>query len=251
MIALALDTSSKPGSVALVRDGVVVECLVGEASRTHGERLPGEVARLLTRHGLSAADVDVYGVAAGPGSFTGLRVGIATIQALALVTGRPVVGISSLVALAASAPDEGELVASWIDAQRGEVFAALYARAPDGGGGATDDPEAPPPGFRVLQPSSVGSPEATLEAWASFLPGRHVVFIGDGAVLYQSVLNACLSGTVRVLSPPPLAPVVGRLALERARRGGGQSPHALRPVYVRRPDAELARDGRQPQQPTT
>ena len=100
MVILALDTTTKAGSCALWRDGALVEQRPGDAARTHAERLPGDLADLLAAHGLTVKDVDLYAVASGPGSFTGLRVGIATIQGLALVHGRKVVAVSALEALA-------------------------------------------------------------------------------------------------------------------------------------------------------
>lgn len=250
MIALALDTSSKEGSLALVRDGTVVECATAEAHRTHGERLPGELAELLARHGLSPGAVDVYGVAAGPGSFTGLRVGLATIQAVALVTGRPVVAVSSLVALAAAVvpPEATDLVGVWIDAERGEVFAALYERCPSGEDAEDEsrtEPERPPPGWRVLSPSSVGTPEAIRADWAPLVGRRPLVLVGDGAVKYRALFCGPERETVRIIAPPPVAPVIGRLALARLKEGATVSPYGVRPVYVRRPDAELARERRE------
>src|SRR5438067_13667736 len=125
MRVLALDTTTRAGSVALIEDDLVVDERAGDASRTHGERLPAELAQL----GAPWASIDVFAVASGPGSFTGLRIGIATMQGLALVTGRRVVGVSALEALAQVASADlspGALVAPWIDAQRGEVFSALY-----------------------------------------------------------------------------------------------------------------------------
>src|SRR6267142_1319915 len=125
MRVLALDTPNRAGSVALIEDDRIVDERAGDASRTHGERLPGELAQL----GAPWPTIDVFAVAIGPGSFTGLRIGIATMQGLALVTGRPVIGVSALEALAqiaSAALEPGALIASWIDAQRGEIFSALY-----------------------------------------------------------------------------------------------------------------------------
>src|SRR5258708_26525909 len=113
MRVLALDTTTRAGSVALVENDRVVEERAGDASRTHGERLPAELAAL----GAPWPTIDVFAVASGPGSFTGLRIGIATMQGLALVAGRPVVGVSALEALAhlagADAPP-GPLFPPWI-----------------------------------------------------------------------------------------------------------------------------------------
>src|SRR5438552_10376824 len=125
MRVLALDTTTRAGSVALVENDRVVDERAGDASRNHGERLPAELADL----GAPWPTVDLFAVASGPGSFTGLRIGIATMQGLAMVTGRPVLGVSALEALAqlvSAAVGPGTLIAPWIDAQRGEVFSALY-----------------------------------------------------------------------------------------------------------------------------
>src|SRR5947209_19529533 len=119
MRVLALDSTTRSGSVALVENGDVIDERAGDPSRTHGERLPAELAQL----GAAWSTIDLFAVAAGPGSFTGLRIGIATMQGLALVTGRPAAGVSALEALAQLASqhlDAGALIAAWIDAQRGE-----------------------------------------------------------------------------------------------------------------------------------
>ena len=129
MFVLALDTTSAAGSLALARDGRLVDEMTGDSSLTHGQRLPGELQTLLDRHGLTTGAVDRYAVAAGPGSFTGLRVGIATVQGLALAHGRRVVAISVLDALAevAARLADGDahgpnMIAPWVDAKRGEIF---------------------------------------------------------------------------------------------------------------------------------
>ena len=224
MRVLALDTTTRAGSVALVVDDVVVDERAGDASRTHGERLPAELAQL----GAAWDTIDVFAVAAGPGSFTGLRIGIATIQGLALVTGKRVVGVSTLEALAQLASAElrsGALVAAWVDAQRGEVFSALYRVA--------DAPLFAPERLQELESPSVASPEATRAAWS-----RHnivsAVFVGDGASRY-------VPGSAE---PPLLAGAIGRMAAVRAARGESVSAAGVHPLYIRRPDAELARDRR-------
>src|SRR5262245_30860285 len=83
VIALALDTSARGGSVAVTRDEQVLALVEGDATHTHGERLPGEIARALQIAGLEARDVDLFVVSSGPGAFTGLRIGLAAIQGLA------------------------------------------------------------------------------------------------------------------------------------------------------------------------
>src|SRR5713226_6706944 len=129
MRVLPLDTTTRAGSVALVEDDRVVDQRGGDATRTHAERLPGAITAILDANGRPLSAVDLYGVASGPGSFTGLRIGIATIQGLAFVHGRRIVAVPALDALAhAGSVDlrSGTLIAAWMDAHRRDVFSALY-----------------------------------------------------------------------------------------------------------------------------
>ena len=106
MRVLALDTTTASGSVAIVDDtGVLVEA-IGDPARSHAERLPGDILQAIDRAGIGMADIDLFGVAAGPGTFTGLRIGIAIIQGLAFVSGKRIVPVSALRALAAAASRE-------------------------------------------------------------------------------------------------------------------------------------------------
>jgi tRNA threonylcarbamoyladenosine biosynthesis protein TsaB len=234
MLILALDTTTRAGSLALMRDAQVLEVFAGNPDRTHATRLPAEILDCLGRHDLTLADVDLYGVAIGPGSFTGLRIGIATIQGLAFASGRPVVGVSALDALveAAGAPAGGgvcALRASWMDAQRGEIYACLYRRS----GGE----------WEALAGPVVNRPADVLAEWSGAMGEARVEFVGDGAVVYTASVEQVLPGRSRLIVPvPALAPAVAALAARGASRGLAGPPHRIRPVYIRRPDAELTRD---------
>jgi tRNA threonylcarbamoyladenosine biosynthesis protein TsaB len=223
VMILALDTTTKDGSIAVVDDGVVRVERVGDGSVTHGQRLPNEVAATLSAAGVDIRDVDLLAVASGPGSFTGLRIGIATVQGLAMAHDLRVVPVSALDALARAAVNPHQRIASWMDAQRGEVFAALYA---------TD-------GRDLLIPAVSAVPTAVLKAWAGTVDLRQLTFIGDGAVHHADAIVKEVGGGVRVLSPPPLAGLIGQIAAEDPARA--VLPHAIVPVYVRKSDAELAR----------
>lgn len=221
---LALDTTSRAGSAALVRDGAILVERAGDPAETHGQRLPRDLMRLLGEAGVPLSAVDLFAVAAGPGSFTGLRVGIATMQGLAMAAGRRIVPVSALQALARAARGGGAHLAPWIDAQRGEVFAALYA------------PDARTP---VFEPSSE-PPERTLERWGRRRPAGLLRFIGDGAARYREAIVRLDPSADVVATPPSLAGVVGTIAHEQA--DTAVIPHAVVPIYIRRSDAELARD---------
>ena len=236
MRVLALDTTTRAGSVAIVDDDDrVIGERAGDAARTHAERLPGEILALLDACHLAIADVDLFAVASGPGSFTGLRIGIATMQGFAVTCRRRMVGVSALDALGhlgseGAAPSA--IVASWMDAHRGEVFAGLYQvrRAP------LFDPER----LMRLGPPMVSDPAQAL-ALSEPDAADSVTFIGDGAVKYGDVIGRVMPDA-RILPLPLLAGAIGRLALARARRGDTIDAAGLLPLYIRRPDAEVARD---------
>jgi tRNA threonylcarbamoyladenosine biosynthesis protein TsaB len=244
MLLLALDTTTAGGSVALWHDGRLDE-RAGDAARSHAERLPADLVALLAAHGRRVHDVDTFAVAAGPGSFTGLRIGIATIQGLALVNDRRVHAEGTLDLLAHEAARraetvDGVIVVAWMEAYRGEVFAARYRvrrAAPlsaDGtrerGGARLDE----------LDAACVAQPGALASAWAAASAGAPVCVIGDGVARTRAVLDAAFGPAVQLVEPGPLA---GTLAALAARRPDAATrPHAVMPIYVRRPDAELARD---------
>jgi tRNA threonylcarbamoyladenosine biosynthesis protein TsaB len=222
-----------------------VGSVAGDESRTHGERLLNDIHDLLSAHGWKLADIDVFGVAAGPGSFTGLRIGIATVQGLAMVHRRPVVPVSALDALARSVVDattgraeepEAESVSAWMDAHRSEIFWAHYA---------IDSPSQDIGRLTVVEGPYVEPPWVTLERWAHDAGVRRIRFVGDGAVRYAAEIESALgirADVMRVV--PSIAPTIAAMAIECAASGCAVAPAAVRPLYVRRPDAELAREAR-------
>jgi tRNA threonylcarbamoyladenosine biosynthesis protein TsaB len=228
MIVLALDTTGRAGSAALLSGSQVVAESSADPAINHAARLPGELIDVIARAGMAPADIDLLAVAAGPGSFTGLRVGIATMQGLAMALSKPIVPVSTLDALAAvAAAEPGTLVAAWVDAQRDEVFAAIYEA-----GSAAPIAEA-----------TALPPLETLAAVAAIAAGRRIRFIGDGAVRYADRIAAALGAQADIaLAPPRLAGAIGRIAAAAPHRA--VAPHAVAPLYVRRPDVELARDRR-------
>ena len=225
MLVLALDTSTRLGSCALARDGVVIRENASDPSREQAARLPHELMSILHDERYSLDDIDVFAVATGPGSFTGLRVGIATMQGLAFAGSRPLIGVSAMDALAhvASAERVGTKVATWVDAWRGEVYAALYEVGCE------------------VEPPTVEHPKEVLER----LHGP-TLFIGDGVPASRDLISHRLGSDGRIASPtaPLLAGALAILATAAARAGHQPPPDAIRPLYVRRPDAELARDAR-------
>jgi tRNA threonylcarbamoyladenosine biosynthesis protein TsaB len=236
MRVLALDTTTRGGSVALVEDDRVIEERAGDPASTHAERLPREIHELLKDCGVGSADVDLFAVASGPGSFTGLRVGIATMQGLAFVHRRQIAPISALEALAhiaSTGAGEGALVAAWMDAHRRDVFSALY-RVGSG-------PPFHPGRVIEVEGPQVGDPEATLERWDGIVRGAPITFVGDGADGGAEAIRGRHPGA-RIVAHPLLAGAIGRLAAALPAAGGPMDPAGVRPLYVRRPDAEIERE---------
>lgn len=223
MIILALDTTTKDGSIAVLHHDVVRVERAGDGSITHGQRLPNEVAAILSAAAVDVNDVDLLAVACGPGSFTGLRIGIATVQGLAMALGRRVVPVSALEALARAGVNPHNSIATWMDAQRGEVFAALYA----------------PDGRQQLIPAVSAIPSVVLKAWSNDVDVSRLTFIGDGAVHHVEAIRRDVGESAIVLPAPALAGLVGQIAAENPSRA--VVPHAIVPIYVRKSDAELAR----------
>jgi tRNA threonylcarbamoyladenosine biosynthesis protein TsaB len=224
MRLLAVDTSTLSCGVAVTDgDGLLSECLF-TSRQTHSRHLLGMVEETLSRSGLALSDLDGFSVTRGPGSFTGLRIGMSVVKGLAEVTGKPVVGISTLLALARGAVLADKQILAMLDARKGEVYAALYA--PDGKGGVTE----------LLPPEAV-RPEVLLSRL-----GGETLCIGTGAVTYASLLGEMLGEQARFAADyDTLRPsVVARLALESFQRGEETEAAALVPLYLRKSDAEIA-----------
>ena len=131
MRVLAVDTSSNRGSVCLAADGAILGEIRLQSSVQHSDRLFRSIDFLFDYASFSLADVDLFVAARGPGSFTGLRVGLAAMEAFAAAHGKPGAGVSTLEALAWKCGPTEKLIAAVIDAHRGEVYAALYRRSAD------------------------------------------------------------------------------------------------------------------------
>ncbi|MCL4845919.1 MAG: tRNA (adenosine(37)-N6)-threonylcarbamoyltransferase complex dimerization subunit type 1 TsaB [Acidobacteria bacterium] len=239
MTIVALDSTSRAGSLALWRDGMVIASRPGDPTVSHSTRLPGDLLRLLADHDLTLAEATHLALALGPGSLTGLRVGVATMQGLAMAAGVPVVGVSALDAMAwmglTHAPSSTVFVASCKDAARQEVFTALHRVTPP------KTVEAPGvPGLTTVESPRVGTLDDVLDRWRPIVADQRLVLAADRGVLQAGDWSR-LGASVDPVQAEVLAPAIAVLAAHRASRGEAGPPHALRPLYVRRPDAEVAR----------
>ena len=222
MPIFCLDTSTRAGSMALWRNGTV-QSVVRADPRSHAERLPTEALEWLAETGIDLASLDAIAVVAGPGSFTGLRVGVAATQGWAFALSKPVIGVPTLDAVAADASVagvEGTLVVPMIDGQRSEVFFSVWR------------------GGREVMPAAALRPAEAIAAVMSEFPDSPAIAIGDALAKYATVVDG--AGWSRREMSAPLAENAVRLAAAgRYPRG---TAHAIRPIYVRRPDAEVVRE---------
>jgi tRNA threonylcarbamoyladenosine biosynthesis protein TsaB len=213
-----MDTTTPGGSVALVEDGEArAEVRVVAADR-HSRWLLRAVELVVEGLGLEPAEVDAWAVTTGPGSFTGLRVGLSTVQGLALASSRPCVGLSSLDVLAALARGSAPTIVALVDAFRGEVYSGVY------------DGEAGP-----AAPFGVGPIDAVLEG----LTGP-VAFVGNGAERFRALIRSRISGATFPAHEPWLAVALARLAATSLATGERMDPAALRPLYLRGADIRKA-----------
>lgn len=195
----------------------------------HGARLPQALVDLLTAEGLAIPDVEGYAIGLGPGSFTGLRIGLATWKGLAYANRRPIAGCSSLAAMALAAArdaEEGALLVPLLDARKGEVYAGFY-RAREGG-------------IVEIEADVALPPAALADRLAAASAGPGAVGFGEGYEAYAGVLAHALPRLGTEVRTPP-APAVASLVAERLAIASfdAQALFALEPHYVRPSEAEL------------
>jgi tRNA threonylcarbamoyladenosine biosynthesis protein TsaB len=220
MRVLAVDTSTLAGGVALLDgDRVVGESLL-DVRTTHSERVMVAVDRALADAGWPSPSLDGFAVTVGPGSFTGLRIGLAAVKGLALALGRPIAGVPTLDAMAAGLPFTTHPVCPVLDARKGEVYACLYRW--DG------------LAFRREWDYLALAPEALAARLT-----EPVIGIGDGAALVPTPWMTL----ARPVRRGPSAAVVGWIGHEALRRGETVDAAALVPFYLRPSEAELKRRG--------
>lgn len=233
MKILSLDTSTALASVAVTVSGSIAAESVFSTDRTLSARLIPEIERLLAIAGLSITAIDLFACAVGPGSFTGVRAGIATTQGLALATGKPCAGFSSLALLALNFALASRPVCTLLDARKGEVYGALYDCSGEFPAALFADCVLPPEQFLKALAATTDSP---------------VIFAGEGALRYRETIAARRRQNA-IFAPFPhnagRAANGALLALAHYRSGQTHEPARLLPVYLRASEAEYAKLGQQ------
>jgi len=216
-LILALDTTHEFGSIALLEVAELVEETLLHSPDGFGHVLFDHLGLLLDRHNRRVDDMACFAAASGPGSFTGVRVGLACVKGLAEAAGQKVVAVSNLEAIARFG--SGTQRATVLDARRGEVYGAVYGAA----------------GEVLREPVVMRFP-----AWLDTLPAGEIEFLSPDFEPFRPALTGTRFETSRITTAPrALAAAVGRIAYERWSAGLALDPAAIDADYVRRSDAEL------------
>lgn len=222
MLILAFDTSSKTASVSLLRDQVAVYEMIVNKGVNHSETLLPAIDEACRVSRVTITDVDLFACTTGPGSFTGLRIGVSTLKGLMIATGKPAAGVSSLDALALNVTAREKIIGAMMDAGRGQVYLAYYQYESDGS-------------LRRLTEIKTIDPHHVLNQYS-----KDVIYVGDGAIQYSLVLRS-LKKESDVLAPDAkqyiCASAVGKLAMEKYHRNDLLDLKTCVPVYFRSADA--------------
>lgn len=224
MNILAVDTSALTASVAVMRGGAIV----GEASftngLTHSQTIMPMVDYCLKGASMTVADIDLFAAANGPGSFTGLRIGVGTVKGLAYAAGKSCAGVSTLKALAYNIAPTDAIVVPIMDARRSQVYCAAYRYD---GGGLNE----------LMAPSALGIDELCARVT------EKAIFVGDGVAVHRERISS-ISGEKAIFAPPQLCLQRAASVCYAAMNAESVSPQELEVVYLRRPQAEREREER-------
>ncbi len=225
LLILAVDTTTPGGSVALLEDDRLLGEVGIESAATHSARLFRSIDFLAGALGRDVRTADGFAVAAGPGSFTGIRIGLGAVQSLAFASGKPVAPVSTLRALAEKLAADGDgarLVCPLLDAKKGEIYAGLFERREDA--------------LVEVLPQGAYEPG---EFFARLPEDRIIAFAGGGLAAYGAELASRMGDRARYPRRSPfIAAEVGRLGAGRLRAGRGVAAASLEPLYLRRSQAE-------------
>ncbi|MGE5576239.1 MAG: tRNA (adenosine(37)-N6)-threonylcarbamoyltransferase complex dimerization subunit type 1 TsaB [Syntrophothermus sp.] len=231
MRVLGIDTSTMVGSVALVNDGRLEGEYTLNVRRTHSERLMPALARVMEDAGVDASQIDGVAVAIGPGSFTGIRIGVAGAKGLAYALDKPVTGISTLDAMAFGIGLAATLICPLLDAKRGQVYTAIYQ--------GLGRPDAPPRRLTEYLASDIKEILGRLSAL-----GGEVVFSGDGVEPNLQAIEDHL-GKRAGIAPHTIGTMragwVAQLGMLRLVEGSRDDAFSLLPLYVRPPEVDRLR----------
>lgn len=230
-LVLAIECATSRPSAALLAGERVLALRIAESQASAAAVVLPQVDGVLSEAGVALGDVSLFAVTIGPGSFTGLRVGLATVKGLAFETDTPVAPVPTLAALCRTAGSAKAPVVALLDARRGEAYAAAY-------GPASQAADEAPEGDAVLLPEGL---YAVSDLASRLGPAWRVT--GDAASLLVAACRAQGRQPPAAAPGEPLAPAVGRLGLRLLAQGGARPAAGLVPHYLRRAEAEVRRTG--------
>ena len=228
MKVLAIDTTSNVATAAVAEDDILLGERVLNYKRTHSQKLMPMISELLEELELKAEDIDVFAAANGPGSFTGLRIGVATIKALAHAADKPVVGVSTLAGLAYNLPYCEHIIVPIMDARINRVYTASYIWDEDG--------------FKGLSPDEVIDIAECADSCGRLLD---TVFVGDGVRVYKDFLIEQLGDSAHFAPASAMlqrASSIAMIAMEKAKNGETMHYTELVPFYLNKSQAEREYD---------
>ncbi len=231
MTVLAIDTATMVSSVAVATEERVLAELTAETRFTHSETLVPNIEEVLRLADTNREDLSAVAVSLGPGSFTGLRIGLAAAKAIAYALSIPLVGVPTLEVLAAAFPSPGALVAPLIDAQKGNAYFALYR--------STENCLVCEREVSVASPREIAAVIAERKAPVTLAGDFARKLVAKGMDLPKNVMLAPITHIM------PRAALVAARAIVRLKNGEGKSPMELEPIYVRRSEAEVLWEKRQ------
>lgn len=233
MKILAIDTSMLSEGIALLEDNMLIAESINYLKRTHAERLLPSIKNLLDNIGIKIEEIDCFALTNGPGSFTGLRIGISAIKGIAWGLNKPVIGISTLSALVMNIPYSEKPICPILDARKKEVYAAIYKFQDTNENLETYNLQH----AICLIPDTAITPDALIEKIK-----EPTIFIGDGIKVYGEFIKSVLKD-MAIFTPPNLWPImasnVGLLAWEKLKNGNVDSPLTIKLNYLRQSEAEL------------
>lgn len=221
-LVLAVDTTTPAGSVALLRNTNLIAEFNQDSSTTFSERLLPAVQFILKSSGMTIKDIDGFAVAVGPGSFTGIRIGLSTIKSFAYASGKPVAPVSTLMALAMKLLPSCRLICPLIDAKKKEIYAALF--------------ESKRGRLEEIIPQGAYSPDV----FFSRLPTHRIIhFIGGGKDVFRTTLRDYFGDKARFSKRSPhIAFEVGLIGIDLLKNKKGKDFQEIEPLYLRKSQAE-------------
>lgn len=223
MKLLAIETSTTLGGVAILNDDrLIVESRIN-VKVTHSERLMSEIDHSLKQAGMKIDDIDVFGISIGPGSFTGLRIGLSTIKGLSYATGRKIVSVPTLEAFAWNIPFSRYQVCPLLDARKKEVYAGIFKW----NGNSFE---------RIINEQTIKVKDLVS------LITEPTIFLGEGAIIYSVDMQIALGNFFITARPQHMVPSpsnVALLGMKKARSEEFEDPVSLVPMYMRKSEAEI------------